>query len=379
MELLKQYGSIEEAIEPYLAGQPPEPPPPSREPAKPPASSSKRSSSKRHSSRKSAQEDDAPSLPSGAFMSSPDIAPPALGEVSPDRAGSLAGMVGLAARGEINAPCMGAGTPGTFSFGMSGAPNGGPSAGQFSSVPGNFGSQQQQQQSWQQPQQSQQPWQQQQPQQPQQPQQSWQQQQQPQEQQQSWQQQQGHGTPSAAQFHTAPPGQASWQQPPQVPQSNTWQSPPSQGILNPFNPFAAQAAQQTSQPCAAPAPNQDTLQKLLALRARKQEILQKLQQQQQQPSLQGYGGPPASGGFGMNDGQQYGTLPGSQPMQSGYGHPQQCGAPPPPSSGPAAYASNGWGGAAPAPYPGSCAGMPYGCAAANGANAYYGQCAHNAY
>lgn len=278
----------------------------------------------------------APAAPMSSF-SNPDVQPPSLGQASPDRIEGMAGVMGMMYRGEMDNSQMGSSWGGSGSFG------GNAGAGQFSSVPGNFGSeQQQQQQSWQQP---------------------------PATNSSSWG---GQGMPSASSFNSVPsnmggqqPGigsQNSWGQP-----QNSWQAPASSqsqpAACNPFSSMGSSSQQSgwNSQPQQQSA-DQAKLQQLLKLRERKQEILKNLQQAQaaaaagggccgQPPNssnfgtggqmpCSGYGGQAQNGGFNMGGGcPQAPYPPGSQPCFGGGPQANMYSSPPLMQ---AAHAQNAW-------------------------------------
>jgi len=306
-ELLKKYGSIEDALEPYLASL-------GSEPAPTPTHTSSKSGTKKkeekekkkkhHHHHKSHEEDsmnvsfnstwDSTQTPPTSSFSIPDVQPPSLGQAAPDRIEGMAGVMGMMYRGEMDNSQM------SSSWGGGGGGNA--SAGQFSSVPGNFGSeQQQQQQSWQQPATSS-----------------------------TWG---GQDMPSANSFSSVPSNmggqqtgsqnswgqpQTSWQAPgsqSQPASQSSWQGAPgsqSQPAANPFGAMAS-SSQQSGQGWNSQQQSSDQqakLQQLLKLRERKQEILRNLQQAQAAAAAGGgCCGQPANSNFGT----------GGQMPCSGYG------------------------------------------------------------
>eukprot|EP00930_Biecheleria_cincta_P029568 TRINITY_DN20549_c0_g1_i1.p1 TRINITY_DN20549_c0_g1~~TRINITY_DN20549_c0_g1_i1.p1 ORF type:complete len:526 (+),score=120.97 TRINITY_DN20549_c0_g1_i1:40-1617(+) len=298
-ELLKKYGSIEEALEPYLAslGSEPEPTPAHTSSKSGAKKKEEKEKKKKHHHHKSHEEDsmtasfgsfNSTPTPAMSSFSNPDVQPPSLGQASPDRIEGMAGVMGMMYRGEMDNSQMGSA--------WGGGGGGNVSAGQFSSVPGNFGSEQQQQQNWQQPATSS-----------------------------TWG---GQSMPNASSFNSVPsnmggqqPGsQNTWGQP-----QNSWQAPGSQS--QPASQSSWQGAPGSqSQPAANPfqqsgqgqgwnsqqqnSDQQAKLQQLLKLRERKQEILRNLQQAQAAAAAGG-------GGCGQPPNSNFGT--GGQMPCSGYG------------------------------------------------------------
>lgn len=299
-ELLKKYGSIEEALEPYLASLG------SEEPAPTPTHTSSKSGTKKkeekekkkkhhHHHHKSHEEDSmnasfnstfssTPTPPMTSF-SNPDVQPPSLGQAAPDRIEGMAGVMGMMYRGEMDNSQMSSSwggqqqqqswqQPATSStWGGQGMP----SANSFSSVPSSMGAQQPGSQS------------------------SW-----GQQQNNSWQAPGSQSQPAANLFGS------------QNSQQNSWQAPGSQSqpAANPFGAMAS-SSQQSGQGQGWNAQQQSSdqqakLQQLLKLRERKQEILRNLQQAQAAAAAGGGGGC-----CGQPPNSNFGT--GGQMPCSGYG------------------------------------------------------------
>jgi len=303
-ELLAQHGSIEEALEPYLNSLGSDDPPPSSKSGK----SSKKSEKKKSHKHHEPEEDEETSFNGGGFSSfqTLDVAPPSLGQAAPDQVHGMAGMVGMAARGQIDAGMAG----GQPSYSGSQAQG---SGGQFNTAP-----------------------------------------------QQSFQMGSGWGGQNAqtqqggwGQNRSMPPStmgsqlpvQQSWGQ--QAP--NSWQSPSQpqvQTMANPFSSMAGQGQGQNQGWGSQQNSDQERLQQLLKLRERKQEVLRKLQEAQQQAQLGG-GQMTGSGSFGQPFGMGGQTptmapqtptsfgMPGGQLPNTGFGAqqpPQSFGSQQPPNN-----------------------------------------------